>query len=119
MCLRVDNFLKQSRLVKRRTMAKELCEDGAVMVNGKLVRASKEIAPGDRVTMKLWNRSLEIEVERLPERPPSAADARLLYRIVSDEMLGEQSARPQARSRRKSSRSHQLPEAPERGAREH
>ncbi|HEX9724169.1 MAG TPA: S4 domain-containing protein, partial [Vicinamibacteria bacterium] len=44
----MDNFLKQSRLVKRRTMAKELCEDGAVKVNGKPVRASKEIAAGDR-----------------------------------------------------------------------
>jgi ribosomal 50S subunit-recycling heat shock protein len=85
----VDNFLKQSRLVKRRTMAKELCEDGAVKVNGKPVRASKEIAPGDRVTLKLWNRSLEIEVERLPERAPSAADARLLYRVVADRTIEE------------------------------
>ena len=85
--MRVDNFLKQSRLVKRRTMAKELCEDGAVKVNGKPVRASKEIAPGDRVTLRLWNRLLEIEVEGLPERAPSAADARLLYRIVTDETI--------------------------------
>jgi len=87
--LRVDNFLKQSRLVKRRTMAKELCEDGAVKVNGKPVRASKEIAAGDRVALRLWNRLLEIEVERLPERVPSAADARLLYRIVADETIEE------------------------------
>lgn len=85
--MRVDNFLKQSRLVKRRTIAKELCEDGAVKVNGKTVRASKEIAAGDRLAVRLWNRMLEIEVERIPERAPSAADARLLYRIVSDQTV--------------------------------
>ena len=87
--MRVDNFLKQSRLVKRRTMAKELCEEGAVKVNGRPVRAGKEIAPGDRLALRLWNRLLEIEVERLPERASSAAEARTLYRIVSERKIEE------------------------------
>lgn len=87
--MRVDNFLKLSRLVKRRIMAKELCEEGGVKVNGRPVRAGKEIAPGDRLALRLWNRLLEIEVERIPERAASAAEARKLYRIVSDTRIEE------------------------------
>jgi ribosomal 50S subunit-recycling heat shock protein len=87
--LRVDNFLKQSRLVKRRTLAKELCDEGAVTLNGRPVRAGKEIAPGDRLGLRLWNRRLTIEVERLPERAPSAAEARRLYRIVTESRVEE------------------------------
>lgn len=85
----MDNFLKQARLVKRRTMAKELCEDGAVKLNGRVVRAGKEIAPGDRLALRLWNRVLEIEVEQLPDRAPSAREARALYRIVSEDRVEE------------------------------
>jgi ribosomal 50S subunit-recycling heat shock protein len=87
--LRVDHFLRQSRLVKRRTIAKELCDEGAVMLNGRRVRASKEVAPGDRLTVRLWNRLVEIEVERLPERPASGAEARSLYRILDDKRIEE------------------------------
>ena len=87
--MRVDNFLKLSRLVKRRIMAKELCEDGAVKINGKPARAGKEIVPGDRLALRLWNRLLEIEVEKLPERAASAVEARKLYRIVSERRIEE------------------------------
>jgi ribosomal 50S subunit-recycling heat shock protein len=85
----VDNFLKQARLVKRRTVAKELCEDGAVKVNGRPARAGKEIVPGDRLALRLWNRLLEIEVERLPGRAASAVEARTLYRIVAESRIEE------------------------------
>ena len=88
--MRVDSFLKQSRLVKRRTLAKELCDEGAVTLNGRPVRAGKEIAPGDRLGLRLWNRRLTIEVERLPERAPSAAEARKLYRIVTESRVEEE-----------------------------
>ena len=87
--MRVDSFLKQSRLVKRRALAKELCEDGAVKLNGKPVRASHEIAPGDRLVLRLWNRSIEIEVDKLPGRGLSATEARLLYRIVAEQRVEE------------------------------
>ena len=87
--MRVDNFLRQSRLVKRRTIAKELCEEGAVTMNGRPVRAGKEIAPGDRLALRLWNRRVEIEIERLPEKGMSAVEARTLYRIVAEERIEE------------------------------
>lgn len=83
--MRVDLFLKQSRLVKRRSLAKELCDEGAVLVNGRPARAGRELANGDEVTLNLRSRRLSVAVEELPERPPSAADARKLYRVLSDE----------------------------------
>lgn len=76
--------MKQSRLVKRRTLAKELCEEGAVVVNGVPARPGREVTPGDRLGVRLWNRLLEIEVKGIPERAVSAAEARESYWIVSE-----------------------------------
>jgi ribosomal 50S subunit-recycling heat shock protein len=85
--LRLDVFLKQSRLVKRRTTAKELCDEGAVALNGRPGRAGKDVAVGDQVTLRFWNRLIEIEIERIPERPPSVKDSRTLYRLVSEKRV--------------------------------
>lgn len=87
--MRLDVFLKQSRLVKRRTLAKELCDEGAVLVNGHPARAGRELATGDELTLELGYRRLSVLVEALPERPLPAARARELYRLVSDERRSE------------------------------
>jgi len=88
--LRLDVFLKRSRIVKRRTVAKELCEDGAVAVNGREARAGKEVSVGDRLSLRLWSRLLEIEIEQIPVRAPSAAESRTLYRLVSERRVEEE-----------------------------
>ena len=67
--------MKQTRLIKRRSLAKELCEDGAVSINGHVVRAGRDVSPGDALTLSLRNRRLAIEVVDIPERPPSTAHA--------------------------------------------
>ncbi len=85
--MRVDLFLKQSRLVKRRPIAKELCDEGAVKVNGRTARAGQKLVVGDSLTLSLWSRRLELEVLEIPGRPPSAASARDLYRIVSESRI--------------------------------
>lgn len=87
--LRLDLFLKHSRLVKRRSLAKELCEDGAVFLNGRPARAGKEVSAGDRLRLRLWSRLLELEIEHIPEHPPSKEEARELFRILSEERLEE------------------------------
>lgn len=87
--LRLDLFLKHSRLVKRRTLARELCEDGAVFLNGRSARAGKDVSVGDRLRLRLWNRLLELEIERIPERAPSKEEARSLFRILSEERVEE------------------------------
>ena len=78
--------MKQTRLIKRRSLAKELCEEGAVSINGHVVRAGRNVSPGDALTLSLRNRRLAIEVVDIPERPPSTAHAGDFYRISSDEV---------------------------------
>ncbi len=87
--MRLDLFLKQSRLVKRRALAKELCEDGAVRVNGGAARAGKEVTAGDQLSLRLWSRLLDLEIVHIPERPPSKEEARKLFRILSEKRVEE------------------------------
>lgn len=69
--------------MKRRTVAKELCEEGRVLVNDRGAQPAKEVRPGDRVTVRYDSRHVEIEITALPERPgrPSAEE---LYRVTSE-----------------------------------
>ncbi len=84
--MRVDVFLKQTRLIKRRSLAKELCEEGAVSINGQRVRAGREVSPGDTLELNLRNRRLAVEIVDIPERPPSTAHASDFYRIITNEV---------------------------------
>ena len=58
-------------------------------LNGRPARAGKEIEPGDRLGLRLWNRRLVIEVEQIPERAPSVVEARQLYRIIEESRVEE------------------------------
>lgn len=87
--MRVDLFLKQSRILKRRSLAKELCDEGAVLLNGRPVRAGHEVAVGDEIILNLRNRKLCVQVLEVPERVPSAARARELYLVSKDERIDE------------------------------
>lgn len=85
--MRVDIFLKQTRLVKRRSLAKELCDEGAVSIHGRPVRAGKDVAAGDELALNMRHRRLVVEVLEVPSRPPPAARASDFYRIISDEQV--------------------------------
>ena len=81
--MRLDLYLKTSRLVKRRTVAKELCEAGRVLVNGREGQPSREVRLGDRVTVRYTSRTIEVEVLQTPERAgKDFADQ--LCRVVAD-----------------------------------
>lgn len=64
--MRLDLFLKTSRLVKRRTVAQELCESGTVLVNGLVAKPARPVRAGDRITLKFPSRTIEIEVVHVP-----------------------------------------------------
>ncbi len=84
--MRLDHFLRASRLVVRRTVAQELCEAGAVEVNGAAARSSRAVRAGDHVTLRRRNRLLTVRVVELPAaRQTSRAEAAALYEVVSDE----------------------------------
>lgn len=65
--MRLDKYLKVSRLMKRRTVANEACDNGRVSVNGRVVKASYEVKPGDRLEISLGGRTLAVEVLQVAE----------------------------------------------------
>ena len=60
--MRIDKFLKVSRVIKRRTVANEACDAGRVSVNGKVAKASLEVKVGDRIDIQFGNREVALEV---------------------------------------------------------
>ena len=67
--MRLDKYLKVSRLIKRRTVANEACDGGRVMLNGKVAKAGAEVKPGDVIELSFGQRSLRVEGRlRLRER---------------------------------------------------
>ena len=60
--MRLDKYLKVSRLIKRRTVANEACDNGRISVNGRVVKASYEVKPGDKIEIAMGARSVAVEV---------------------------------------------------------
>lgn len=60
--MRLDKYLKVSRLIKRRTVANEACDNGRVSVNGRVVKASYEVKEGDRLEITMGPRTIAVEV---------------------------------------------------------
>lgn len=80
--MRLDKYLKVSRLIKRRTVANEACDKERVSVNGKIARASYEVKVGDRITLDFGARQLTVEVLAVAEAV-GKADAPLMYREIA------------------------------------
>ena len=79
--MRLDKFLKVSRLIKRRTVANEACDNGRVSVNGRVVKASYDVKVGDRLEIALVGRTLAVEVLQVAETVRKD-DAAAMYREV-------------------------------------
>ena len=60
--MRLDKYLKVSRLIKRRTVANEACDNGRISVNGRVVKASYEVKVGDRIEISLGARTVAVDV---------------------------------------------------------
>lgn len=65
--MRLDKYLKVSRIIKRRTIANEACDAGRVLVNGKAARASYEVKLGDSIEISMGTKPLKLVVEALSE----------------------------------------------------
>lgn len=76
--MRLDKWLKNSRLIKRRTVANEACDAGRVTANGRTVRASYEVKPGDLLELKFGERAVRVKVLSIQEIV-GKADAGALY----------------------------------------
>lgn len=79
--MRLDKFLKNSRIIKRRTVANEACDAGRVSVNGKAAKAGYEIKIGDIVEIKFGDKTTKFEVSKVIENPRKE-EAGELYKIL-------------------------------------
>lgn len=82
--MRLDKYLKVSRLIKRRTLAKEVAEADRILVNDKLAKPSKELKIGDIITIEFGNKIVKVRVASL-EATTKKADALTLYEFISEE----------------------------------
>lgn len=79
--MRIDKFLKNSRLIKRRTVAKEACDQGRVFINDKVAKAGSEVVPGDIIHIEFGNSSLTAKVLEVLETCKKE-DAPKMYEII-------------------------------------
>jgi len=79
--MRLDKFLKVSRLIKRRTVANEACDAGRVMVNGKTAKASLNVKVGDVIEILFGQKTVKVEVLSLAENTKKE-DAKDMFRYL-------------------------------------
>ena len=79
--MRIDKYLKVSRLIKRRTVAQEACTGGRIAINDKIAKASSEVKVGDIITITFGERVIKVKVETITEHALKA-DAAAMYSVI-------------------------------------
>ena len=79
--MRLDKYLKVSRLIKRRTVANEACDNGRICVNGKVAKAGYEVKVGDRIDISMGPRTVAVEVVQVADNVRKD-DAGAMYKEV-------------------------------------
>ncbi|MGI6038703.1 MAG: RNA-binding S4 domain-containing protein [Clostridiales bacterium] len=79
--MRLDKYLKVSRLIKRRTVANEACNNGRVSVNGQPAKASREVKAGDIIEIQFGQKTVKVEVLKISEHV-SKAEAPAMYKEI-------------------------------------
>ena len=82
--MRLDKYLKVSRIIKRRTVAKEACENGRVTINNKVAKASTDVKENDIIEIKFASRSLKAKIINIAEHVRKE-DAKDMYVIIEGE----------------------------------
>lgn len=84
--MRIDKFLKVSRIIKRRTVAKEIIDKQRVYINDRLVKSSAKVSEGDEITIIFGIKKLTVKVLKVLESTKKE-DANQMYEIISEEMI--------------------------------
>jgi ribosomal 50S subunit-recycling heat shock protein len=87
--MRLDKFLKVSRLIKRRTLAKEVADQGRITINGTAGKASSNVKVGDELVIRLGQRLLTVSVEKLHETTKKE-EAAGMYTLLKEERLNNE-----------------------------
>ena len=80
--MRLDKFLKVSRLIKRRTVANEVSDNGRVFVNGNPAKPSKQLKENDIIEIEYANRTVKVKIVKIPQNNVSVQEAPNLYEII-------------------------------------
>ncbi|MCB5723679.1 RNA-binding S4 domain-containing protein [Pediococcus acidilactici] len=81
--MRLDKFLKVSRIIKRRALAKEVADQGRILIKDKVAKSSSNVVPNDQVEIRFGNKTLVIRVEQLLDTTKKD-DAERMYTIISE-----------------------------------
>lgn len=81
--MRLDKYLKVARILKRRTISKELAENSRVLVNGKVAKPAKEVNIGDVIEIVYGNRALKVKVKDIKD-VVKKNDATVLYEVLDE-----------------------------------
>jgi ribosomal 50S subunit-recycling heat shock protein len=84
--MRLDKFLKVSRLIKRRTLAKEVADQGRIAINGAVAKASSTVKVGDELTIQFGQKKLTVKVTDLKETTKKE-EAASLYEVIREEQI--------------------------------
>ena len=89
--MRLDLFLKTSRLIARRSLAQQFCDAGLIKINDLTAKSSREVKTGDEIEIKKSNRLTKVKVLEVPaKKQVSRTDAANLYEIVAEETLADE-----------------------------
>lgn len=84
--MRLDKYLKVSRLIKRRTMAKEVADQGRVKVNGQTAKAGTNVKIGDKLDVQFGQKYVALQIDRIEEKAKKE-DAATFYTILKEERI--------------------------------
>lgn len=87
--MRIDKYLKNARVIKRRTIAKEACEQGRVFVNGKVAKPGTEVSFGDEIEIIFGTKPMKIKVEQLLEHVMKDT-AKDMYSLVDEKIKDDE-----------------------------
>ncbi|MCP3764507.1 RNA-binding S4 domain-containing protein [Domibacillus sp. A3M-37] len=86
--MRLDKFLKVSRIIKRRTLAKEVADQGRILINGTEGKASSTVKAGDELTIRLGRHIMTVKIEKLLDTTKKE-EAAGMYTLLKEEQLGD------------------------------
>ena len=84
--MRLDKFLKVSRLIKRRTLAKEVADQGRIQLNGQVAKASTDVEVGDELQIRFGNKLVTVVIDSIAEHARKE-DAKEMYRLLKEEKM--------------------------------
>lgn len=85
--MRIDKFLKVSRLIKRRTLAKQVADQGRININGTVAKASSVVKEGDEVAIRFGQKVVTVKIEMI-KNTTKKEESTSMYTILHEEVIG-------------------------------